>query len=116
MVSGREARMRTELDRRFNVQREHMERQKRSLDRLTLMNIEAMSALFQLADTTVPKLTAEREATIKAVVDAAKDSIARIARMRETDPETLAAAITRAREELGEVGQEPTTTEEETHE
>lgn len=106
MPSGREARVRLELSRRMEAMQDRNDRQKRAIDRLTLMNIEAMSTLFQVADATVPKLSDDRRQTIEDLKAVAKDSVARIVKIRET-----AAPEPQEEGKSGEP-QDPTPTEE----
>lgn len=73
VVSGKE---RARLAREFDKQAANMQRQKESITRLSLMNTEAMAALFEVAS---------HEGALDGMRERAQDAIARIERIRTSD-------------------------------
>jgi hypothetical protein len=83
---AREAKYREEVSRRFDAQARHMENQKRSIDRLLLMNMEATAALMEIANMDPQGDEWDDAAAFAACVERAQAAIATMERIRSSDP------------------------------
>jgi hypothetical protein len=82
---AREAKYREEVSRRFDAQARHMENQKRSIDRLLLMNMEATAALMEIANMDAAAYGDGTEPVDRAI-ERAQAAIATMDRIRSSDP------------------------------